>query len=91
MTPRTVEQVFLESKGGGVSVLLVLEDEAGARTRERLPLPAQDFETATRQAGRHLNLRGVRAARKVRLRTSSGGELSDDQDLLKLFLEELGR
>ena len=91
MTASSVEQVFLESKGGGIDVLLVLEDEAGARTRERLPLPARDLELATRQAARYLNGRGVRAARKVRLRVAGGGDLYDDARLLKLFLDELAR
>ena len=91
VTPRTVEQVFLESKGGGTSILLVLEDEAGGRTRERLPLSARDRETAVRQAARYLAQRGVRPARKVRLRTAGGGELRDDPELLRMFLEALAR
>ena len=89
--PRSIEQVFIESKGGGTSVLLVLEDEAGGRTRERLPLAARDPEAALRQAARHLSQRGIQPARRVRLRVESGGELHDDHDLLRLFLEELQR
>ncbi|HEX7003453.1 MAG TPA: hypothetical protein VF168_04625 [Trueperaceae bacterium] len=89
MTPRTVEQVFLENKGGGINVLLVLEDEAGGRSRERLPLSARDLESAVRQSARHLAQRGVRPARRVRLRVAGGGELRDDSELLRLFLDEL--
>jgi hypothetical protein len=89
VTPRFVEQVFLESKSGGTEVLLVLENEAGARTRERLPLPTRDHADAARQAGRRLAARGVAPARKVRLRVTSGGELRDDPMLLRLFLDEL--
>jgi hypothetical protein len=89
VTPRFVEQVFLESKSGGTEVLLVLENEAGARTRERLPLPVRDHDEAARQAARRLASRGVVAARKVRLRVTRGGDLRDDPELLKLFLAEL--
>ena len=89
MTPRAVEQVFLEPKGGGIEVLLVLEDEAGSRTRERLPLPGNDLTAVTRQVARQLANRGVKPARKVRLRVSQRGDLRDDPVLLQLFLDEL--
>lgn len=89
MTPRSVEQVFLEPKGGGVAVLLVLEDEAGARTRERLPLTGNDLSVITRQVARQLSNRGVKPSRKVRLRVTRGGTLRDDPNLLRLFLEAL--
>jgi hypothetical protein len=89
VTPRFVEQVFLESKSGGTEVLLVLENDAGARTRERLPLPVRDHADAARQAGRRLAARGVAPARQVRLRVTRGGELRDDPELLRLFLAEL--
>jgi hypothetical protein len=89
MTPRFVEQIFLASKAGGTEVLLVLEDEAGARTRERLPLPVRDLADAARQAARRLASRGVVPARQVRLRVTRGGELRDDPGLLRLFLAEL--
>ncbi|MEX2536950.1 MAG: hypothetical protein WD273_15240 [Trueperaceae bacterium] len=91
MTPRAVEQVFLEPKGGGIEVLLVLEDEAGGRTREHLPLPLNDLKAAIRQVARQLTYRGIKPARKVRLRVGRGDELRDDGELLRLFLEELGR
>src|SRR5690625_7392854 len=35
VTPSSVEQGFLERRGGSTPVLLVLEDPAGARTRDR--------------------------------------------------------
>lgn len=89
MTPRAVEQIFLEPKGGGIEVLLVLEDEAGARTRERLPLPGNDLSAVTRLVALRLANRGVKPARRVRLRVAQGSDLRDDPKLLKLFLEEL--
>jgi hypothetical protein len=89
--PRFVEQVFLSPRGGGVEVLLVLEDEAGARTRERLPLATADLQHAAGQAARQLARRGVRAARLVRLRVGRGDRLRDDAQLLELFLAELER
>lgn len=89
MRPSAVEQVFLERKHGGTEVLLVLEDPAGGRTREKLPLPIRDLEQAVLQVGRRLAQRGVGAAGKVRLRVGSEGRLRDDPQLLRLFLAEL--
>lgn len=89
MTPRFVEQVFLSKSGGGSEVLLVLEDEAGGRSRQRLPLPDSTLSEAARIAARQLARRGVTAAAKIRLRVGSGQELRDDADLLSLFLAEL--
>lgn len=87
MTPTSVEQIFLEPKGGGIEVLLVLENQAGARTRERAPLPTQDARKATELLARRLAYRGVQPARLVRLRVAG----RDDPALLELFLRVLER
>lgn len=90
MTPRFIEQVFLTRKGGGVEALLVLEDAAGARSRERFPVSTtRDLGDAARRVARSLAQRGVRPARKVRLRVGRGEELLDAPELLGLFLAEL--
>lgn len=90
LTPRFIEQVFLTPKAGGVEALLVLEDEAGARTRERLPISStSDFSEAARLLARTLYRRGVRAARRVRLRVGRGDGLRDAPELLSVFLREL--
>lgn len=91
VTPNAVEQVFLERRGGRVEVLLVLEDDAGGRSRERLPLPTSDLSEATRWTARRLAQRGIRPARKLRLRVAGGDDLRDDEVLLDLFLTELRR
>ncbi|MEX2542843.1 MAG: hypothetical protein WD314_13625 [Trueperaceae bacterium] len=89
MTPRFVEQVFLSRNAGAVEALLVLEDEAGARSRERFPIStASDFGDAARWLARMLARRGVRPARKVRLRVGQGEQLRDAPELLGLFLAE---
>jgi hypothetical protein len=90
MTPRRVEQVFLERKAGAVEVLLVLEDEAGGRTRERFPVPTVELAEAARSSARRLARRGVGPARRVRLRVARQGEMYDDELLLDLFLGILG-
>lgn len=68
---------------------LVLEDEAGARTRERLPLPVSEPRTALRQAAVQLAARGVAPSRRLRLRVSRGGELRDDEELREYFAAAL--
>lgn len=90
MTPSSVEQVFLERRGGSTQVLLVLEDPAGARTRDRLVVASPDLTVAVKQAARLLAHRGIGPAGKVRLRVSTKQGLEDDAGLLALFLDELG-
>lgn len=65
----------------------MLENRAGARTREKLPLPTIDVRTAAETVAKRLAYRGVLPARKVRLRVAG----RDDPDLLALFLEVLAR
>lgn len=89
MRPSMVEQVFVERRGGVTLVLLVLEDAAGGRTRERIPLPVTDPAVAVRQAARQLAHRGIGPARRVRLRAGKGDSLVDDARLRELFLAEL--
>jgi hypothetical protein len=90
MTPRRVEQIFLERKGGVVEVLLVLEDDAGGRTRERFPVPTVELAEAIRLSAQRLARRGVGPTRRVRLRVVRQGEMYDDGVLLDLFLGILG-
>lgn len=70
-------------------MLLVLENEAGARIRERMPLDVGDSSEATRIAARQLAYRGIEPVRSLRLRLSVGNELRDDPELRRLFLDTL--
>jgi hypothetical protein len=84
-----VEQLFLRPRAGRVEVLLVLEDPAGARSRETLVTPASANEAAVRFVARRLAERGIGPALRTRLRLERGSETSDDPRLLALFLREL--
>ena len=91
----TVEQVFVTTKGGAVDVMMVLENPAGARFRERFSMPGNDRREAVRRAARWLAYRNqVGGTRRLRLRVERGGTLEDDARLKDAFdaalREELG-
>lgn len=82
----SVEQVFVRPSGGQLEVLMVIENPAGARFRERFTLAGRDRREAVRRAARYLAYRGqVTGTRRLRLRIEEGGELRDDPDLLVVF------
>lgn len=89
MRPDVVEQLFVQSRGGRLEVLVVLEDPAGGRLRERLLAPTAEPGAAIRFVARRLAERGIRAAPRARLRVTRGGALEDDRALLERFLREL--
>lgn len=88
----SVEQVFVRPAGGQLEVLMVIENPAGARFRERFTLAGRDRGEAVRRAARYLAYRGqVTGARRLRLRVEEGGELRDDEDLRDVFAAALNR
>lgn len=89
MRADAVEQIFLRRVAGRIELLLVLESPSGSRERERLRTPAATPSEAVRFAAVHLARRGVRPARRVRLRVDRGGALADDVALRDAFLEAL--
>ncbi len=90
MRADTVEQVFVRRRGGHTEVLLVLESPAGERLRETLPLGGVGFEEAARRAAVELARRGIRPARRLRVRSERGGSLDDDAALRDVFLRAWG-
>ncbi len=85
-----LEQVFVERRGGGFELLLVLESEAGARERVTLTAPpalATDERAAVTFAIRWLLGRGGGLARLVRVRRSRAGKLEDAPELRQLVLD----
>lgn len=86
----TVEQVFVRPGGGKVEVLMVLENPAGARFRERFTTSGNDSTEAVRKAARWLAYRNqVDGTRGLRLRVESGGTLRDDPALKAVFAKAL--
>lgn len=86
----TVEQVFVRPAGPQLEVLMVIENPAGARFRERFLSPGRDREEAVRRAARWLAYGGrASGIRKLRLRVEVGGELRDDEGLGKTFARAL--
>ncbi|MEJ2666141.1 MAG: hypothetical protein P8Z81_03400 [Deinococcales bacterium] len=90
MRPEAVEQLFVRRRGGRVELLVVLETPAGERLRETLLAPTASAEDAVRYAAVQLARRGLRAARRVRVRRETGGTLIDDEALKRTFLAALG-
>ena len=86
----TVEQVFVRRAGAQLEVLMVIENPAGARFRERFTMPGRDREEAVRRAARWLAYRSqVEGVRGLRLRVEEQGGLRDDPELRDLFSREL--
>lgn len=82
----SVEQVFVRPSGAQLEVMMVIENPAGARFRERFTLPGRDHAQAVRSAARYLARRGqVTGTRRLRLRVERSGDLQDDSKLLELF------
>lgn len=82
----SVEQVFVRPAGSQLEVMMVIENPAGARFRERFTLQGRDRSEAVRRAARYLAYRGqVSGTRRLRLRVEDGDGLRDDAKLRKLF------
>lgn len=89
---RELEQVFLRRKSGRIEVSLVLEDPAGGRHRESLPLDATDPRTAVVTLARLLARRGdVVGAPRLRVREERAAGLADRDDLRDAFREAFDR
>lgn len=89
MPQYTVDQVFLQLRGGRLELLLVLENSAGARHRETLTFPTRNTTEAVQRAAKHLAYRGdVSSVSGARLRREQRGELKDDPSLQRLFVSE---
>ena len=85
----TVDQVFVQMRGGRLELLLVLENIAGARHRETLSFPTRNTIEAVQHAAKHLASRGdIDGVSGVRLRREQRGELKDDISLRRLFVNE---
>ena len=85
----SLDQLFLQLRGGHLQVLLVLENSAGARHRETLSFPTRNTVEAVRRVAKHLAYRGdVEAVRGVRLRREERSVLKDDDALRRLFISE---
>ncbi len=92
MASLSLEQLFLRLRGGGLELLLVLENRAGARFRETLTFPTRNELEAVRRAAKHLAYRGdVTDASRLRLRVERGGELKDEPTLKREFVNEFQR
>lgn len=81
-----MEQVFVRRRAGNVEVSFVLENPAGARTRETLPTPMSSTDDGVRFAARSLARRGLQPTARLRLRIERDGGLADDDALRDLFL-----
>ncbi len=88
-----VEQLFVRRRGGRLAVLAVLEDPAGARTREETMPPAHDADGAVVTLARHLARRGdVVGAPRLRVRIErANGDLEDRPDLADRFRRAFDR
>ena len=64
----------------------MLENPAGARTRETLPTPMRTPDEGVQFAARSLARRGLLPTARLRLRIEREGELADDGRLRDLFL-----
>lgn len=83
---RELEQVFVRRRAGRVQVDLVLEDPAGGRHRETLPLPYDDAMLAMEALGRILARRGdVVDAPRLRVREETSGGLVDRPAFVAAF------
>lgn len=92
MPEYTVDQVFLQLRGGQLELLLVLENIAGARHRETLTFPTRNTAQAVMRAAKHLAYRGdVSSVSGARLRREERGELKDDASLQRMFVSEFER
>ena len=82
-----VEQLFVRRRGGRLALLAVLENPAGARTREETMPPASDSAGAVEALARHLARRGdVDGAPRLRVRIErANGDLEDRPDLADRF------
>ncbi|CAN5759333.1 hypothetical protein BH24DEI2_BH24DEI2_23100 [soil metagenome] len=87
MPEYTVDQVFVQMRGGSLELLFVLENFAGARHRETLAFPTRNTIEAVERAAKHLAYRGdVRSVTGARLRREQRGELKDDPSLQRMFV-----
>ena len=87
MPQYTVDQVFLQLRGGQLELLLVLENIAGARHRETLTFPTRNTVEAVERAAKHLAYRGdITSVTGTRLRREQRGELKDDPSLQRMFV-----
>lgn len=85
---RTLEQVFLRPRAGGVEALVVIEVETGARERLTLPFAGADLAGAARALGRHLARTGsVDRAHGHRLRVERKESLADDAALAGVLVD----
>ncbi len=92
MPQYTVDQVFLQLRGGQLELLLVLENIAGARHRETLTFPTRNTIEAVKRAAKHLAYRGdVTSVNGARLRREQRGILKDDASLQRMFINEFAR
>ncbi len=92
MPEYTVDQVFLQLRGGRLELLLVLENFAGARHRETLTFPTRNSVEAVTRAAKHLAHRGdITSVKGARLRREQRGELKDDASLQRMFINEFAR
>lgn len=83
-----LEQLFVRRRGGRIELLLVLEDPAGGRHRERLLLPYAEPRAAVEALGRILARRGDVAGRlSPRVREERGGTLVDRPAWAEAFLD----
>ena len=83
-----LEQLFVRRRAGRIEASLVLEDPAGGRHRETLPLPYDEAAAAVAALGRHLARRGdVTDAPRLRVREETGGRLVDRPAWRDIFLD----
>ncbi|MDQ3396902.1 MAG: hypothetical protein M3511_03885 [Deinococcota bacterium] len=87
----SLEQIFVEQRGGQVELKLVFVALSGALKRESLRFGGVDKEQALRRAAKSLALRpDIEDVGGARLRVEVQGKLSDDPVLLNVFLKAFG-
>ncbi|MFO7544259.1 MAG: hypothetical protein R6W77_02065 [Trueperaceae bacterium] len=91
MRADVLEQVFLRSRAGRTTLLLVLEAPSGARTRVTLQTPAGDEADAMRFLARYLEREGLAPSARLRVRRERGGALEDAPALREALLRATSR
>ena len=83
-----VEQLFLRLRGGQFSVECVLVAPSGALKHDTVTFPTRSELEAVKRAARYLAGRGdVEGAEGVRLRVERRGELKDEKNLKRFFVQ----
>lgn len=91
MTEYDLAQVFMKKTKGQMEILLVIENVAGARHREKMLVDTQDYAKAVKVLAKRLYYRGnIVDVSDARLRLEQNQILKDNKALLNLLIDEFG-